>query len=737
MYQPADDREPSTPPSGTAQDASAALHRRALTGASAAIAAATILAVGSLLLGTAKAPSATASATTTDFAPTERHAKVARLVSSMFERSHYRQAPVNDPVSSLVLDRYIESIDGTRSYFLASDIAEFEKYRYELDDAITSGRLEPAFAIFNRFQQRNRERMAHALKLLDSEPDFTIDESFEFDREHAPWAKTSAELDELWRKRVKNDALSLLLTDKTWPEARDILRKRYERVAKRSEQVTADDVFENFMNSFAHVFDPHSSYFSPRNSEEYRIQMSLSYEGIGASLQSIDDYVTIMEILPGGSAQQQGELKAQDRILAVGQGKDGKMVDVVGWRLDDVVELIRGPNGSYVRLQIQPGNAPPGTQERIVVLPRKKITLEAQAAKKEIRTIQRGDRTLKVGVITVPSFYQDYNARAAGDEEYRSTTRDVRRLLDEIRADGGVDSLVLDLRENGGGHLSEAIGLVNLFVPKGPVVQLRETGGRVEVLESEDRGVAYDGPLTILVDRFSASASEIFAAAMQDYGRGLVIGQETYGKGSVQNLYPLDRYALGQDPGYGQLTVTIGMYYRVTGDSTQNRGVMPDLALPSAISVDEVGESSRDGSLPWNRIRPADFRREGAYASVLPELQRAHDARVSNDPNFQFAIKEIAAIEAMRSEKSVSLNLATRKAQREARTQEQLARENARRSALGEPVLESATEIKDSPDAILAEAAQIAADLAQLERRYMVRAGANPAAERAGVGAQD
>jgi len=285
-------------------------------------------------------------------------------------------------------------------------------------------------------------------------------------------------------------------------------------------------------------------------------------------------------------------------------------------------------------------------------------------------------------------------------------------------------AMVLDLRENGGGHLSEAIGLVNLFVPKGPVVQLRETGGRVEVLESEDKGVAYDGPLTILVDRFSASASEIFAAAMQDYGRGLVIGQETYGKGSVQNLYPLDRYALGQDPGYGQLTVTIGMYYRVTGDSTQNRGVQPDLSLPSAISADEVGESSRDGSLPWNRIRPATFSREGAYAALLPELQREHDTRIATDANFQYAISEIASLEKMRSEKSVSLNLDARKAERERRTQEQLARENARRAATGQPALKAATEIKedDAPDAILAEATQITADLTSLEPRFVARA---------------
>ena len=689
--------------------------RRSMGRAGAVVIATLVLAVGTLLLGTAKAPTAAASAATTDFAPTERQAKVARLVSSMFERSHYRQAPVNDPVSSLVLDRYLESLDGSRSYFVASDIAEFEKYRYQLDDAITSGKLDPAFAMFNRFQQRNRERMAYALAALKKEPDFTVDESFEFDREHAPWAKDAAELDELWRKRVKNDALSLMLTDKTWPEARDILQKRYERVAKRSEQVTSDDVFENFMNAFAHVFDPHSSYFSPRNSEEYRIQMSLSYEGIGASLQTIDDYVTIMEILPGGSAQASGELKTNDRILAVGQDKSGEMVDVVGWRLDDVVQKIRGPQGSFVRLLIQPGNAPPGAQEHVITLPRAKITLEAQAAKKELRKVKRGDQELRIGVITVPSFYQDYNARAAGDGDYRSTTRDVRKLIEEFKKEGGVDGLVLDLRENGGGHLSEAIGLVNLFVPKGPVVQLRETGGRVEVLESEDQGAAYDGPLTILVDRFSASASEIFAAAMQDYGRGLVIGQQTYGKGSVQNLYPLDRYALGQDPGSGQLTVTIGMYYRVTGDSTQNRGVAPDLLLPSAISPDEVGESSRDGSLPWNRIRSAEFKQDGGFAAILPELQKEHDARIAADPDFQATAADIASIEQMRKEKTVSLNLAKRKAEREQRTQAQLARENARLTAHGEAPLKSATDIKDPPDAILGEAAQITADLSKLE----------------------
>jgi carboxyl-terminal processing protease len=681
-----------------------------------------VVAVATLLLGTARAPSTAATAATVDMAPTERQARVARLVSSMFERSHYRQAPVNDPVSSLVLDRYLESLDGSRSYFLASDIAEFERYRYQLDDAITSGKLDPAFEIYKRFQVRSRERLEHALEILAKEPDFTLDESFEFDRRKAPWASSREELDDLWRKRVKNDAISLMLTDKTWPEAQEILRKRYERAGKRAEQVTTDDVFENFMNAFAHVFDPHSSYFSPRNSEEYRIQMSLSYEGIGASLQSIDDYVTIMEILPGGSAQQSGEIKATDRIIAVGQGKSGEMVDVVGWRLDDVVQLIRGPVGSQVRLMIQPGKASPGAAERIVVLPRAKITLEAQAAKKELKEIERGDQKLRIGVITVPSFYQDYNARAAGSEDYRSTTRDVRKLIEQLEAEGGIDGLVLDLRENGGGHLTEAIGLVNLFVPKGPVVQLRETGGRVEVLESDVESVAYSGPLTILVDRFSASASEIFAAAMQDYGRGVVIGQETYGKGTVQNLYPLDRYALGQDPGFGQLTVTIGMYYRVTGDSTQNRGVQPDIRLPSAISPTEVGESSRDAALPWNRIRPTRYTPDGALTPLIADLQGKHDQRAAADPDFQHALAEIASIERMRSQNSVSLNLAQRRAERASLTEGQLARENERRVAVGEEPLEEESAIENLPDAMLDEAAEITADLTQIEPRYVARA---------------
>jgi len=692
-----------------------------------------LLVVCGLLAGTAQAPVAKAVATADAQAlsPTERQRRVSKLVSNVIERSHYRQSPINDPVSSLVLDRFLEQLDGSRSYFLASDIAEFERFRYRLDDAVVDGQLEPVFAIFNRFQVRNRERVTHALELLKTEPDFTVDETFEFDRTKAPWAQSQAELNEVWRKRVKNDAVSLMLTDKSWPETREILQKRYERVLKRTEQVTSDDIFEVFMNSFAHVFDPHSSYFSPRNSEEYRIQMSLSYEGIGASLQLVDDYVTVLNVLPGGPAAVNGTLNANDRIIAVGEGKKGKLVDVVGWRLDDVVQIIRGKVGTTVRLQILPAGAAPGSSEKELELVRNKVTLEAQAAQKEVRKVKRGERELSVGVINVPSFYQDFEAKSSGAKDYRSTTRDVRKLIDELKEQDHIDALIMDLRGNGGGHLTEATALSGLFIPGGPIVQLRETGGRVEVLDDPEPSIAWDGPLIVLVDRFSASASEIFAAAIQDYGRGLVVGQQTYGKGSVQNLYPLDRYALGPDPGFGQLTVTIGKYYRVTGESTQHRGVQPDIVMPTAISTEEVGESTRDSALPWDRIRPVDFGRESQLSQAVATLEHSHEERIAHDPDFQLLLGDLGAFEKMRSQKKVSLNLKTRVAEREQVEKERLARENQRRAARNLPALAKLEELSGSepPDAVLAETTQIAADLSGMNGLYLSRLKSDAAAE--------
>jgi carboxyl-terminal processing protease len=658
---------------------------------------------------------APAVASSGELVPSERHRRVMRLVSEVVERQHYRQTALDDAMSSQIFERYLEALDGSRSYLLASDITEFERFRYQLDDAIERADAAPAFEIFTRYQERNREVLRHAIAILSIEPDFTLDESFRFDRTDQSWPASQTELQELWRKRVKNDALSLRLAGKTWPEASDILRKRYERVSKRIEQITADDVFETFMNAYSHVYDPHSNYLSPRNSEEYNIAMSLSYEGIGASLQLVDDHVTIMNVLPGGSAAASTDIKVGDRITAVGQGDAGGLTDVVGWRLDDVVQLIRGPLDTVVRLQILPAGATPGSPENQLSLKRAKITLESQAAKKEVHTLHRGDRDVRIGVISVPSFYQDFQARMKGDADFRSTTRDVRRLIDELRTEN-IESLVIDLRENGGGHLSEATSLVGLFVERGPIVQLRETSGRIEVLDDPEPGVAWHGPLVVLVNRASASASEIFAGAIQDYHRGLVVGQQTYGKGSVQNLYPLDRYALGPKAGFGQLTVTIGKYYRVTGDSTQHRGVEPDITLPSLLSTDDIGESTRESALPWDRINAASFTPERSELPGVPLLERVHEERVARNPDFVALLGDVDALEHLRTQHEVSLNLVKRRAEQDATDAERLQRENARRAARGLAALENvgALDNAESPDAVLDEAVEIAADAAEL-----------------------
>jgi carboxyl-terminal processing protease len=637
---------------------------------------------------------------------------IARQVGSLLEEAHYSKLKIDDSLSPRVMDKFIDGLDGQRSYFLASDIAEFESHRLRFDDMIRTGDIEPAYLIFARYQQRNRERVQHALALLDREPDFALNESFEFDRESAPWAKDSAELDELWRKRVKNDAISLLLTNKSWAEARDVLRTRYERVLKRADQVKPEEVFELFLNAYARTFDPHSSYFSPRNSEEYKIQMSLNYEGIGASLQLVDEYVTIMNLIEGGPAAAAGTLKINDRITAVGQGRDGSMTDVVGWRIDDVVQLIRGKGGTPVRLQILPAGAAPGSPEKTVEFMRGKVTLEAQAAKKELKTFRRGEREYKVGVINVPGFYSDYDAQRAGEKDYRSTTRDVRKLIDELKKEG-VDSIVMDLRGNGGGFLPEAQSLTGLFIDRGPVVQVQFSGGDKEVLDDDQSGVAYDGPLVVLIDRFSASASEIFAGAIQDYGRGVVVGQRSFGKGTVQNLVPLSRWSAR--PVNGQLTVTIGKFYRVTGESTQHRGVEPDVTLASPISLADIGESSLDDALPWDRIQAAGFGQPGQLAPSIAKLVTEENARQRRDPDYRWWLADIAAVEKLRSQKNLSLNIETRKADRAALETERLARENDRRAARQQPALKSISELDSAelPDVILDQAVQVAGDMVQ------------------------
>ena len=653
-----------------------------------------------------------------ELAPVARHEKIGQLVTEFIQKSHYRHASVDDELSSKVLDRYIESLDNNRMYLLASDVAEFEKYRYGLDDMVRSEPLDPVFEMFEVYRTRVRQRLEFALSMLETEPDFFVDEEYVFDREDLPWLETTEQLDELWKKRVKNDALSLALAEKTWEETQEVLEKRYSRFMKRMDQVKSDDVFETFMNAFAHTLDPHSSYLSPRNSEEYRIQMSLSYFGIGASLQIEEDYVMVINIIPGGPAAIDGVLQPKDRITAVAQGEDGELVDVIGWRLDDVVQLIRGEANTVVRLQIMPAGELPGGEERVLNLTRNQVKLEEQAAKSEIVTVPRDGRGWKIGVIEVPSFYRDYRALSTGDKNYTSTTKDVKRLIGELE-EQGIDGLIIDLRDNGGGHLTEATALSGLFIDNGPVVQLRNSNGRISRLDDPDPvpRVAYTGPLAVLVNRYSASASEIFAAAIQDYARGVIVGQRTFGKGTVQNLYSLDQYVRRpDDEGLGQLTLTIGKYYRVTGESTQHRGVDPDISLPSHIDATIVGESVRESALPWDTIRTTKFRPGEPLDSTISTLSASHNERSQGDPDFLYLVEGIRDIEEVRAKKTVSLSMDKRLEEREASMNRRLERENARRAALQLPPIATIEELEsmDAPDVHLDQAADIVTDLAVL-----------------------
>jgi carboxyl-terminal processing protease len=642
-----------------------------------------------------------------------KYVPISTNVAKLIEELHYSLPRLDNSLSSAILDKYLDTLDGNRMYFTSSDIASFNRLRYELDDRTRTGDLQPVFDIFNLFRKRAGERIDAAIALLATEPDYTLEESFQWDRSELPWPATDDEVDEVWRKNVKSDGLRLLLTGKTWMEAAEILKDRYERSYKRITQLTNDDVFEMYMNAVAHNMDPHSSYLSPRQSEEYRIQMSLSYDGIGASLQLEDDYVKVNDIIAGGPAQIDGQLKQEDRITAVGEGT-GELVDVIGWRLDDVVQKIRGPGGSRVRLQVLPAGAAPGSPEKVIELVRDKIKLEEQAAKKELLQIPFDGEQYRIGVITVPSFYQDFAARSRGDDDYTSTSRDVTRLIEEFKAEGGIDGLVMDLRANGGGHLSEATELSGLFIERGPIVQLRETRGTIQQLDDPSPTAIYNGPLAVLVDRYSASASEIFAAAIQDYDRGVIVGQQTFGKGSVQNLFPLDRLMRGTDN--GQLTLTIGKYYRVTGESTQHRGVIPDIELPSMVDTATVGESSRDTALPWDRIQPTRFRADPALATRIDTLRAHQQVRAAEDPEFRYLLSDIAAVKEIAAQKSVSLNLNGRIAENKRVEEGRLARENARRSALGLEPLASIDKLDDTAtsDAILLQqAARIVAEIAE------------------------
>lgn len=657
-------------------------------------------------------------AATTDvqvLVPEPKQALVEQIVTRLLTKYHYADKPLDDAMSSAIFERYLASLDNSRSYLLASDIRAFEGYRTTLDDALMAGDLGPAYEMYNVYRQRLKERIAHARQLLKTKPDFTLDEEFIFDRADAPWPEDAEAANELWRTRVKNDLIGLMLTGKTWEESRDLLATRYDNFLRRSGQVNSEDVFDTFMNAYALSLDPHTVYMSPRDSEEFEIRMSLTYEGIGAALQTEGEYVKIVRILPGGAAAKSGALKPDDRITAVAQGSEGKPTDVIGWRLDDVVDLIRGPKDSIVRLLILPANAPPGTPPKELSLVRSEIQLEEQAAQAEMLEIKRGDKLFKVGVVTVPAFYLDYRARMEGSADYRSTTRDVRKLIADLKA-RGMEGLVIDLRNNGGGSLQEATELTGLFIKGGPVVQVRAHDGGIDIADDPEPDMAWDGPLSVLVNRFSASASEIFAGAIQDYGRGIVVGSTTYGKGTVQNLVDLNRF-LKVEADLGQIKMTVGKFYRITGSSTQHEGVHPDIMLPSTVDLSEYGESTEPSALPWDRI---DAATEGLLAdgsNLIPQLTSLHEQRVRNAHEFDLLHQEIAESRELRARKSISLNLAERRKEMQREEAQRLARLNEWRKTQGQAPLASLDELPDDagePDVLLRESAEILTDLIAL-----------------------
>ena len=603
--------------------------------------------------------------------------------SRLLPRMHYRAVPLDDAMSADIYKRLIESYDSEHGFFTEADIKGFDKYKYALDDAISEQNLSVPFEVFKLYKKRVAERTAFARALVKKPFDFTVNERYEFDREKAAWAKSTKELDDLWRKRVKNDALRLQLAGKPQAAITTTLDKRYTEFSTRIDELDGDDVFSIFLNAYATSIEPHTNYLSPRASENFDMQMRLSLEGIGALLQRDGDYTTIASVVKGGPAARQGELKDFDRIVSVAQGETGEPVDVVGWRVDDVVELIRGKRNTIVRLEVLGADQSAASKTHVIKITRDKVKLEEQAAKKRIVEYVENGQKHKIGVISLPGFYLDFAARASGDPDYRSSTRDVSVLISELKKEN-VEALLIDLRDNGGGALSEATELTGLFIDKGPVVQVRNSQASVDIYEDPNAGVLWAGPMAVMVNRASASASEIFAAAIQDYGRGLVLGETTFGKGTVQQIIELDRVSNSKNGPLGELKMTIQQFFRVNGGSTQHRGVVPDIAFPSTIDPKEFGESSYENALPYTEITPAKFvRTNDTKSSDIAALTARFKKRASTDVEYGFLLEDIAERVKARAESSVSLLLSERKTERDALEVKRQARLKAR-VALGD-----------------------------------------------------
>jgi carboxyl-terminal processing protease len=661
--------------------------------------------------------------------PTTQQSTAVKAVASLISGYNYKKVPLNDSISAIIYDRFLKSLDENHVYLLKSDVAEFDKYKTQFDDDIKAGNLNNVFYIFNIFQKRYAERQNYSLAQLNKDFDFTKSESFVYDREKLPWA-SETELETYWAQRVKYDLINLKLASQDMVKNKETLKKRYENYLSQNNKLESDDVFQMFMNDFTEAIDPHTNYFNQFNKAQFKMEMSRSLEGIGATLETKNEYISILSLVAGGPADKSHQVNVGDRIVAVAQGKDGEFQEIIGWRIDNAIKLIRGDKGTVVRLKLLPQGKAVSDPTKTVEIVREKIVLKDQLAKKEIRTYQQNGKSVKIGIINVPAFYVDFDAAKAGNPNYQSTTHDVKVILDSLKREN-VDGIVVDLRSNGGGSLTEAISLTGLFIKTGPVVQVRDTKNEVEVDNDEDPEIAYSGPLAVLVDRFSASASEIFAGAIQDYGRGIVLGTQTYGKGTVQTQIDLDKViasslgnrlsaaagsivgkpaATGQD--YGQLNLTIAKFYRISGGSTQHKGVIPDIKFPSAIPLDKYGEDTDPSALPFDVIAKSQYAKVGDFSAVLPQITQLHEARIKNNVVFKNMQQDMEEYRKNEAERTIILNLDKLKAQRDQDEQKTLDRTNALRLAMGQPALKKGEPKpkKEDLDAIKVEAGQILVD---------------------------
>lgn len=651
-----------------------------------------------LLLSLSLLPSAYAlnNSKSWDYLAPDRTQRIASLnITELLKRHHYSKDVGNQDRSSKMYEGYLKMLDPARMYFTQEDLSEFKPWKKNFANKLREGDLEPGYFMYKRQLTRLDQYLTFALaklaKGVDS-IDFTLDESLETDREKAPWAKNEAELQELWRKRLKDEVLRLKLASKEPKAIEELLTKRYKNQQKRLQQTRSEDVFQTYVNAFSQTYDPHTNYLSPDNAENFDINMSLSLEGIGAVLQGDNEHVKIVRLVPSGPADKSKQLAPADKIIGVAQGNK-EMVDVIGWRLDEVVKLIRGKKGSTVRLEVIPAsNAPNDLSSKTVTIVRESVKLEEQAAQKSILNLEHEGKPFKLGIIEIPAFYIDFKAYRAGDPNYKSTTRDVRKLLAELQQEQ-VDGLVIDLRNNGGGSLQEATELSSLFIPQGPSVLVRNNDGRVDVLEDDNKGVFYQGPMAVLVNRLSASASEIFAGAIQDYHRGLIIGGQTFGKGTVQTIQPLN---------HGELKFTIAKFYRVSGQSTQHQGVLPDISYPAEYNTKEIGESALPEAMPWDSIKPAINPGPDPFKPYLKTLEKRHAQRTKHNPDFVFIHERLALSKALMKDTVVSLNEEKRRAEQDKIDQQQLAMENKRRLAKGEKAMQL-KELKKEDEDLAAE----------------------------------